>query len=52
MTGKAKCVFVQLAIRIKRERKEEFGVRLGKLHRRKVYRKVLGVRIGIVPIFT
>ena len=32
--------------------KEEFGVRLGKLHRRKVYRKVLGVRIGIVPIFT
>ena len=47
--GEARCMFVQLAIRIKkkRKRKEEFGERLGKLSRR----QVLGVRLGIVPIF-
>ena len=45
-------MFAQLAIRIKRKRKEEFDVRLAKLSRRKDYRNVLGVRISIVPIFT
>ena len=44
-------MFVQLAKRIKRKRKEEFSVRLGKLSGRKDYRKVLGVRLGIVLIF-
>ena len=39
-------MFAQLAIRIKRKRKEEFGVRLGKLSRRKYYRTVSGVRLG------
>ena len=47
------CVCAQLAIRIKRKRKrkEEFGVSLGKLSGRKIYRKVFGVRLGVVPVF-
>ena len=36
----------------KGKRKEEFGVRLGKLSGRKDYRKVIGGRLGIVPFFT
>ena len=44
-------MFAQLAIRIKRKRKEEFGERLGKLSGRKYYRRVFGVRLGIVPFF-
>ena len=41
----------QLVIRFKRKRKrkKKFGVRLGKLSGRKDYRKVFGVRLGIVP---
>ena len=43
----------QLAIRFKRKRKikNKFAVRLGKLSRRKDYRKVFDVRLGIVPFF-
>ena len=49
--GQARCVLVQLVIRIKRKRKrkEEFSVRLGKLSGRKDHRKVFVVRLGIVP---
>ena len=45
--------FAQLAVRIKskRKRKEEFSLRLGKLRGREDYRRVLGVRLGIVPVF-
>ena len=41
---------MQLAVRIKRKRKtnEEFGLRLGKLSRRKVQRKVFDVSLEIV----
>ena len=47
---KARCVVVQLAIRFKRKRKrkKKFGVRLGILSRRKHYRNVLGVSLGIL----
>ena len=39
----------QLAITFKRKRKKKFGGRLGKFSRRKDYRKVFGIRLGIVP---
>ena len=47
-------MLAQLATRIKRKRKrkEEFGVRLGKLSGMKDYRKVFSVRLGIVLVFT
>ena len=54
MIVNARYVFLQLAITIKWKwkRKEEFGVRLGKLSGRRDYRKVFCVRIeelGLCP---
>ena len=49
MHKKARCVVAQLAIRFKRKRKKKFGGRQGKFSRRKDYRKVFGISLGIVP---
>ena len=38
-------------IKRKRKRKEEFGVKLGKLSKRRNYWKFFGVRLGILPVF-
>ena len=45
------CVQLAITIKRKRKRKEEFDVRLGKLSGRKVYRKVFGGRLGVIPVF-